>query len=276
MASASSCASTLSKPLVELADFGAGFEEDEAQRRGQAATRRLRSRRASAGRHRRAPSGIGRPCSRSSPRIVLRRAVRVPIQAERRRCSAVSVCCAGVLTGTGRISSLRNASSSALASARSVLLRGAVAAYVLRRQQHGAVAELLDLPRPEARRAAGLEQHGRRGLLREERQHLAALQAVPGRDLARAVGNSHFENGLRDVDGDGGSLFHGLLLYGSRPVNPDDFGSQMPIKSGEESISSLERTRWARRGPLRGSPIVARRSAPDPLDGARTVPILFE
>ena len=86
----------------------------------------------------------------------------------------------------------------------------------------------------------------RSGPLGEERQHFAALQAMPGGNLTRPMGNSHFKNGLRDVDGDGGSLFHGLFLYGSRPVNPDDFGSLKPIKSGEESISSLERTRWAR------------------------------
>ena len=78
------------------------------------------------------------------------------------------------------------------------------------------MAELLDLACPVARRAAGLKNDGRLVLLGEERQNLTALQTVPGRNLARMVGDCHFENGLRDVDGDGGSLFHGLLLYGSR------------------------------------------------------------
>ena len=82
-------------------------------------------------------------------------------------------------------------------------------------------------------------------------------QNPDGRNLARALGDSHFENGLRDVDGDGGSLFHGLLLYGSRPVNPDDFGSQKPIKSGEESISSFERTRSAAVARIRKSGVCA-------------------
>jgi hypothetical protein len=52
--------------------------------------------------------------------------------------------------------------------------------------------------------------------LSKERDNLTSLQAMPGSHLARPMGNSDLEDGLRDVDGDGGSLFHGLLLYGSR------------------------------------------------------------
>ena len=55
---------------------------------------------------------------------MLIRAVRVASQVERRRWSAATACWLSDLTGTGRASSFRAASSRPLASVRSVLLRG--------------------------------------------------------------------------------------------------------------------------------------------------------
>ena len=71
----------------------------------------------------REPTGMKTPSSRSKPRTVFRRLVRSWTQAERKRRNEVSVCCATVLTGTARMSSLRLASRMPLASVRSVLLR---------------------------------------------------------------------------------------------------------------------------------------------------------
>ena len=62
------------------------------------------------------------PNSRSRPRTVLMRAVRAASQAERSRCKAERACWLSDLIGTGWICSLRWASSSPLASVRSVLL----------------------------------------------------------------------------------------------------------------------------------------------------------
>jgi len=71
----------------------------------------------------RAPCGTARPNSRQKPRRALIRLVRVPIHSERVRCSACKACCSTDLMRTGTISAQRAASSSASASAASVLLR---------------------------------------------------------------------------------------------------------------------------------------------------------
>ena len=47
-----------------------------------------------------APTGMKRPNSRSRPRSVLSRAVRVASQVDRRRCNEAMACCSIVLTGT--------------------------------------------------------------------------------------------------------------------------------------------------------------------------------
>ena len=70
-----------------------------------------------------APGGRFRPCSPSSPRRALMRAVRVVIHCSRTRCNATRACCSGRLIGTAGIRSTRDASTSASASARSVLFR---------------------------------------------------------------------------------------------------------------------------------------------------------
>jgi hypothetical protein len=69
-----------------------------------------------------------------------------------------------------------------------------------------------------------------------------SLQPGPYRDSARTEGDSEYQNAQSDVDGDGGTLFHGLLLSWITNVTPDDFGTSMPRKSGEESIPSFQRT----------------------------------
>ena len=63
------------------------------------------------------------PNSRQKPRSALMREVRVAIHSERVRCSACSACCSTDFTRTGTMSAQRAASSSAQASAASVLLR---------------------------------------------------------------------------------------------------------------------------------------------------------
>ena len=75
------------------------------------------------GHHMGAPTGIVTPNSRSSPRSVLRRAVRVRSHVVRMRWRDTTACCAGDFTGTAWMSSFRAASSNAFASARSVLFR---------------------------------------------------------------------------------------------------------------------------------------------------------
>jgi len=49
----------------------------------------------------RAPAPIGRPCSRSRPRITLIRAVRAACHCVRTRCRACRACWSTVFTGTG-------------------------------------------------------------------------------------------------------------------------------------------------------------------------------
>ena len=71
----------------------------------------------------RAPTGTCKPSSREKPRSALMREVRVPIHSERVRCSACRLCCSTDLTLTATMSAQRAASSSARASAASVLLR---------------------------------------------------------------------------------------------------------------------------------------------------------
>jgi hypothetical protein len=116
------------------------------------------------------------PNSRSSPRTVFNREVRVASQVVRRRCSEAIVCCATDFTGTGRISSFRAAPSSAFRIAAVGLVSPHVAMHVVRRQQADGVAEALDLARPLMRAATGFEQHRGRRLLRKERQEPIAGQ----------------------------------------------------------------------------------------------------
>jgi len=72
-------------------------------------------------RPRTAPTGTSRPNSRQNPRSMLILEVRPAIQAERVRCSACSASCSTDFTATGLMSLARTASSSAAASAASVL-----------------------------------------------------------------------------------------------------------------------------------------------------------
>ena len=105
---------------LELGDLFAGFTEQRTQRYRNAALRVGKEGDDRGddllGAHRNRRSELRRP------RRVLIRAVRVAIQLDRSRCSDVSDCWATLLSGTGRIASLREASSIALVSVRSVLL----------------------------------------------------------------------------------------------------------------------------------------------------------
>jgi hypothetical protein len=71
----------------------------------------------------RAPCAIAMLNSRQNPRSALIREVRVAIHSERTRCSPWRACSSTDFTRTGTISAQRAASSSAQASAASVLLR---------------------------------------------------------------------------------------------------------------------------------------------------------
>jgi len=130
----------------------------------------------------------------------------------------------------------------------------AVPAHVLSRQQPHAVVSALDLPRPEVSGATGLEQHRRRWPLREEPRQCRATQTLALGDPYATARNRHLEDRLCQVDSDRRTLSHGLLL--SRiviPMTPTTVALQMPIKSGEESISSFERTARGAVGSLRSA-----------------------
>src|SRR2546425_8416980 len=104
-----------------LGRFGQGRAQQARQRRVRVAQKHLHMRHDVVG----APVGMSTPNSLSRPRTVFRRAVRVASHVVRRRCNATNACCEIDFTGTGRTSSLRNASSKPFVSMRSVLLRGA-------------------------------------------------------------------------------------------------------------------------------------------------------
>lgn len=127
------------------------------------------------------------------------------------------------------------------------LVADPVAAHVLSRQEAHLVAELPDLPRPEMGRSARFEQDDCRRLLREELEQRPAAQAPAESDLPRPRRHCHLEDALCQVDGDDRSLTHGLLLSREHALmTPTTVAREMPIESGEESISSLQRTRFAR------------------------------
>jgi hypothetical protein len=108
------------------------------------------------------------------------------------------------------------------------------------------MAQLLDLPGPVVRGAAGLQKHRGRRALGEESCHLVARELPALTDPARISRDGNLENALGHVHGDGRMLLHGLLLSVVATVTPYDTGTTMPLMSREESISSLQRTRRPR------------------------------
>ena len=105
-------------PRLELADLRAGSAQRGTQRLGELVELRQGLQHDVPRAHRNR-----QPELRNRPRTRLVRAVRSTIHADRNRCNPAKVRCANDLTGTLRIGSLRCASSSAAASARSVLVR---------------------------------------------------------------------------------------------------------------------------------------------------------
>ena len=198
------------------------------------------------------------PSSRSRPRTVFRRAVRVASQPERMRWSAAMDCWGRSLTGTGTIFWFRWASKQSQGIGRVGLVTQAVAADVLGRQQQDPVAEPSQEPAPEVGRAAGLHQNGGRRPIGEEGSHLAAAQPPSLADPARLLGNGNLEHRLCQIHRDGRRMFHGLLLYRKLQMTTDHVGTMMPFTWKEESISSVQRTRSspsALRSPLTRRPL---------------------
>ena len=82
------------------------------------------------------------------------------------------------------------------------LVASDVGPNVVRREQHHAVAELFNLPRPVVGGSARFHDHGRRGLLRNEGQELGSREPYTARDVTGSVRDRQLENGLCHVYGD--------------------------------------------------------------------------
>jgi hypothetical protein len=97
------------------------------------------------------------------------------------------------------------------------------------------------------RRTARFHDHDRRRQLREVREELISAQPAVGLESAWPLGDGHLEDVLCDVNPNQ-SILH---VDSSFALTGSDFGTSMPIKSQEESISSLKLTKrafswWAR------------------------------
>lgn len=74
------------------------------------------------------------------------------------------------------------------------------------------MAESLELAGPMVSRAAGFHDDARRWLRGEELEKARAAEPTLGANSAGRGRDRDLENGLCEVDGDGCSLLHGLLL----------------------------------------------------------------
>jgi hypothetical protein len=136
------------------------------------------------------------------------------------------------------MSSLRTASSRALASARSVAVAGHVAGV----QQRDAVAHRLELAAPVVRRAASLHYDLRGLVLREEGVHAATRKALARVDAPRRVRYRDLEDGLCQVDTDARSVHaDSFSTFGLRGREVMCWHAGAAV--GEESIPSLNLTR---------------------------------
>ena len=81
-----------------------------------------------------------------------------------------------------------------------------VAVHVVGGQQPHVVAALLELAGPVVGAPAGLEEHGGRWLLREERQEPGAREPALQTHLARPVRDGDLKYGLCEINGDGRRL----------------------------------------------------------------------
>jgi len=106
------------------------------------------------------------------------------------------------------------------------------------------VAESLELAGPMVSRAAGFHDDARRWLRGEEFEKARAAEPTLGANSAGRGRDRDLENGLCEVDGDGCSLLHGLLLSVENNGS-HDFGTRCRSSREEESISSLQGTRHA-------------------------------
>ena len=92
--------------------------------------------------------------------------------------------------------------------------------------------------------AARLQDEHGRWQLGHRGQELVAAQAAVAVEAARAAGDSELQDGLCDVDPDEGIVHVDSSLFA---LTGSDSGTSMPLKSQEESIPSLQRTRPALR-----------------------------
>jgi hypothetical protein len=130
---------------------------------------------------------------------------------------------------------------------------------VMRREQDDAMTEALEGTGPEVGGSARLEQDRRARPAREEDGDPVPSQPVTLQHLTWLVGHRDFEHRLRDVDGDR-CILHVDSSSPQGAINMHgDFGTSMPTKSREESISSVQPTAartalldtecaWRRRG----------------------------
>ena len=79
-------------------------------------------------------------------------------------------------------------------------------------KQLNRVSERLQLTSPVVRGTARLHDHDGGRQLLEKRQEAGPCEPARSRDLSWCVGDRDLKDGLCEVDGDDGTILHGLLL----------------------------------------------------------------
>jgi len=103
------------------------------------------------------------------------------------------------------------------------------------------MTELPCMPAPEMGAAAGFEQHDAAIGFGEELLEFLAGQAVMGKGLAVTPGKRDLKDLFCEINGDESRLAHGLLLsWDIQRFAPECWHIAMPVKTREESISSLK------------------------------------
>jgi hypothetical protein len=101
--------------------------------------------------------------------------------------------------------------------------------------------ELPCLPAPEVGAAAGFNQHDAAISFGEELLEFLSGQAMMGKGLAVTPGKRDLKDLFCEINGDESRLAHGLLLsWDIQRFTPECWHIAMPVKTREESISSLK------------------------------------
>jgi len=116
-----------------------------------------------------------------------------------------------------------------------------VLADELGREHDRFMPQFSGLAAPEMSATAGLEQHDARLHLDEKLLELPTTESLMRERFALASGESDLKNIFCEIDGDEIRLSHGLLLsWDIQRLTPECWHIAMPVKTREESISSLK------------------------------------